>query len=159
MRLYAIVDNNIVVNVISIEEDVVSSISREHQLVIDIEDMAVRPCVGWHLEGTKFLVGEDQNGDKYYNQQKTQREMGIRLAAEVADLIGARNLKLSAEGNSINVATVLQQLSTLKALLEAGCLRTTLLVVESIIPAFPVYSDIFSYAKNYISNFLKDMGY
>jgi len=51
MRKYAVVDNNIVSNVLDMTEEEYLNISNDHQIIIDITDLVIQPTVGWILEG------------------------------------------------------------------------------------------------------------
>lgn len=54
-RTYAILKENKVVSVQILEEDEVREISRDHQNVIDVEDIAPQPQVNWVLSGNKLV--------------------------------------------------------------------------------------------------------
>jgi len=160
IRTYALLLNNMVVSIEQIDTDddkLMLKKGQQYQNMVDIEDMFPQPEVTWILVGNKLIPNADI--DIFLLQQKTAREFGVKFSGEIADLIGARNLKLSAEGSVINIATVLQQLNVLKALLDTGCLRTAVNMTTAISPSFPAYSDIFNYAITSVNAFLTEKGY
>lgn len=160
IRKYALLLNNTVVAIEQIDnndEKLMLMKGQQYQNMVDIEDMFPQPEVTWLLEGNKLVPNAAI--DAYLLQQKTAREFGVEFSGVIADLIGARNLKLSAEGSTLNIATVLQQLNVLKALLDTGCLRTAVNMTTAISPSFPAYTDIFSYAITSVNAFLTERGY
>lgn len=161
MRTYALISDNTVVAIEQLDSNDDALMLRkgqQYQNIIDIEDIYPQPKVAWILDGNK-LVSSTHSQDAFLLQQQNAREFGMHFAEEITDLIGARNLKLSAEGSTVNVSSVLQQLNVLKALLDTGCLRTVVLMTSAIAPSFPAYSDIFSYAISEVNAFLTKMGY
>lgn len=160
IRKYALLLNNTVVATEQIDTDdekLMLKKGQQYQNMVDIEEMFPQPEVTWILVGNKLVPNADV--DAFLLQQKTAREFGVDFSCEIADLIGARNLKLSAEGSTINIANILQQLNVLKSLLDTGCLRTAVSMTTAISPSFPAYSDIFSYAISNVNSFLTEKGY
>lgn len=51
MRKHAILDNNIVVEIMNLDEEFYKHEASYHQLIIDIEDLVIQPQVGWLLSG------------------------------------------------------------------------------------------------------------
>lgn len=142
IRTYALLLDNMVVSIEHIDtndDKLMLKKGQQYQNMVDIEDMVPQPEVTWLLVGNKLIPNAAV--DSFLLQQKTAREFGVKLSGEIADLIGARNLKLSAEGSVINIASVLQQLNVLKALLDTGCLRTTVTMAAAISPSFPAYAN------------------
>jgi len=160
IRTYALLLDNTVVAIEQIDTDndkLMLKKGQQYQNMVDIEDMVPRPEVTWLLVGNKLIPNAAI--DVFLVQQKTAREFGVKFSSEIADLIGARNLKLAAEGSSVNIAAVLQQLSTLKALLDTGCLRTSVTMATAVSSSFPAYSDIFNYAITSVNAFITERGY
>lgn len=160
IRTFALLLDNIVVAVEQLDTDddaLMQNVGQRYSNIVDIEDMVPRPDVSWILVGNQLVP--DSSIEPFLLQQKTAREFGLRFGGEIADLIGARNLKLAAGGATTNIATILQQLNTLKALLDTGCLRTAVNMATAVSPAFPAYTDIFSYAIVEVNAFLTEKGY
>ena len=97
--------------------------------------------------------------DIFLDQQKNQREFGIELAANLVDLMGKRNLKMTFEGRVLNVSSLLQTLGSVKALMETGALKTARSVMSQVKPMYPLYTDILDYANDKISKYLTKMKY
>jgi len=160
IRTFALLLDNIVLAVeqLDIDDDaLMQSVGQHYSNIVDIEDMIPRPDVSWILVGNQLVP--DSSIEPFLLQQKTAREFGLRFSGEIADLIGARNLKLAAGGTTVNIATILQQLNTLKALLDTGCLRAAVNMATAVSPSFPAYSDIFNYAVMGVNAFLAEKGY
>ena len=60
MRKYAILDENIVVEVLDLDEDSYRKKSSYHQLIVDIEDLFIQPQVGWFLSENKLIPPVNQ---------------------------------------------------------------------------------------------------
>lgn len=77
MRKYALVNNNNVVSISDLTEDEYLTISKEYQLIIDIEDLVIQPQIGWVLDGNILvpkissisLKEAIQNKIKYFQEQ------------------------------------------------------------------------------------------
>lgn len=54
MRKYAILDDNIVVQILDLDEDGYIIKAREHQLVVDVEDLVIPPQIGWIISLNKL---------------------------------------------------------------------------------------------------------
>lgn len=54
MRKYAVLDDNIVKEVLDLDDDGVSRECSYHQLLIDITDLLIQPQVGWVLTGNQL---------------------------------------------------------------------------------------------------------
>lgn len=55
MRMYALLKENVVVELRSISEEEYSSVMQTHQAAVDIEDWVLKPLVGWQLVGSQLL--------------------------------------------------------------------------------------------------------
>lgn len=55
MRKYALVRNNIVVQLEMLTEDQAASIGHDFQLIIDIQDWLIQPEIGWVLQGNQLV--------------------------------------------------------------------------------------------------------
>lgn len=54
MRKYAILDNNIVTEILDLEDEGYIHKASYHQMLIDIQDLVIPPQVGWILSGNKL---------------------------------------------------------------------------------------------------------
>lgn len=157
MRTYACIDENVVVDVLSLDEDAFLSKSKIHALLIDITDIIPTPEIGWALSGNKLIpapeIIQDNDVRRFY-QQSAQRKFGQQLIVEAIDLIGARNLKLHEENIPADVALLASQMASIKLLLEGGALKTSKTLCAAISPLFPLHSDILSVIISKIDNFL-----
>lgn len=161
MRKHALLKNNTVVEIRDLTEEDYTALAKSYQLIIDIEDMFNRPSVGWILDGNTMRANNNfaTLDDAVAEQQKRQREFGQKLSPILVDMMGARNLKLTAEGVTVNVSSLLSSLNSIKALIETGALKTARGVLASVTPVFPAYADIFDYASAQITQFLADNSY
>lgn len=160
-RMYAVVNNNIVTQVLSLEDSEVSSIFQSNQMVIDIEDQIPRPVVGYVLSGN-MLVSPSQNmtdDEMDAFQQKSQREFGQKILSDIVDLLGQRNLKLGREGAVFSVTSLATQSASIKLLLETGALKTTRTLCYAIKGTFPLHEDIFDSTISSITSFLSLNGF
>lgn len=55
MRKYAILDNNIVTEILDLEDEGYIHKASYHQMLIDIQDLVIPPQVGWILSGNKLI--------------------------------------------------------------------------------------------------------
>ena len=60
MRKYAILDNNVVKEVLDLDDDGVVYEASYHQLLIDITDLLIQPQVGWILNGNQLIPAPGQ---------------------------------------------------------------------------------------------------
>lgn len=161
MRKHAFLKDNIVIKIDLIGESDYIEQSKSCQLLIDVEDLTVQPHIGWVLNGSVLESNIHlQNVDQITaEQQKNQRLFGLKLSPILVDKMGARNLRMSLEGQTPNVSSLLNTLGMVKALAETGALKTARGVMMQVKPAYPLYSDILDYAITEITNFLVTMGY
>lgn len=161
IKQYAILNNNVVVDIKYFEESDLVDLSRVYQMIIDINDMSNKPSIGWVLQGNKLVSNDNFASiqDQVYDQQQRQRIFGQYLSPILVDMMGARNLQLALEGTSVNVSALLNSLNAVKALMETGALKTARTVIGSVSPSFPAYADIFTYAVNEITTFLAQNKY
>lgn len=54
MRKYALINDYIVSEVRQLSDECVSEISRQYQLVVDVEDLIVTPMAGWVVSGNQI---------------------------------------------------------------------------------------------------------
>jgi len=60
VRTHALVKNNIVEKVEGLDENQVIDCSRSYDLVIDVEDLVLKPSVGWVLNGNQLIPSPQQ---------------------------------------------------------------------------------------------------
>jgi hypothetical protein len=155
-RKYAIITDNNVTSIETLEDIQVSDRARQVQMLIDIENMLPQPQIGWKLVGNKLQLNNSSMSsdelDAY--QQTTQRLFGLSLLPKAVDKIGARNLKLDREGAPADVAALASQMASIKILMESGALKTVRMICTAIQPAHPNHADILQEVVVEISNFL-----
>lgn len=93
------------------------------------------------------------------NQQKHQREWGQVYILVLIDKVGARNLYLASQGQTVDVAALLVALGGVKELLNTGALKTAIGLLTYHRPNYAAYDDIFEEAISAISGFLVANGY
>lgn len=60
MRKYAILDNNIVKEVLDLDDAGYLHEASYHEMLIDIEELIIPPQVGWELQGNKLVPSANQ---------------------------------------------------------------------------------------------------
>ena len=153
MKKYAFIKNNTVRLIDEIEESEYSNHIKHWDSIIDIEDLIQQPSVGWKLEGNILVPGSPEI------QQQEQQIFGQALSLELVNQMGARNLALSSQGLSVNVAALLNNVGSVKALLETGALKTARSIIILYLPNYPEHSDIFQHGINRITQFLIQKGW
>lgn len=161
MRKYAIVSNQVVQSIVTVEDEAASELVRTNEMVIDIEDQIPQPEVGWVLSGNALLapIQNMSNDQLDAYQQKAQRLFGLKILPAAVDKIGARNLKLSREGTPADVATLASQMASIKVLLEGGALKTVRSICGAIKPMHPNHADVLDEVIAEITNFLQQNGW
>jgi hypothetical protein len=56
MRQYALIVDNTVVQISGLEDYQIPDVVRHHQMVVDIEDMVIKPVAGWVLSGNQLVA-------------------------------------------------------------------------------------------------------
>ncbi len=78
MRKHAIVNDNVVTEVSTLDEQQYQSLARQNQLILDVHDLLVQPQIGWLLQGNQLVPAPHQQLDlktlikariKYYQDQ------------------------------------------------------------------------------------------
>jgi hypothetical protein len=158
MRKYALVNNNIVTNVISFEEEDFEKHSKLNDLIIDIEDLNPQPAAGWILNGNKLEIPQGNSSREQFEIELATRktDFGIRLARIAVDRVGARNKILNKSGTQ--VTTLLNQLMGIKLLLETGALGTARLGCIQLKVVYTEYTDILDYVIQEVNDFEKNFG-
>lgn len=160
-RKHAVLQNNVVSEILLLEEEQVSAKAKEAETIIDIEDTIPQPEVGWVLSGNLLTAPTQSMSpdelDAY--QQKAQRIFGLKILTLAVDKVGARNLKLAREGTPADVAALGSQMASIKILLEGGALKTVRSVCNAIKPMYPNHADILQATADEITTFLQNNGW
>lgn len=153
MRKYAVVNNNVVTQIDITDETGYISLSKQHQLVIDIENMSPQPSIGWILNGNTL---QSSSGSLTQEQQLElvvgqYRQFGEELSKQLNDKVGARNLMLGK--TEAQISSLVNSLISIGILLEKGGLKTAKAAMQQVKPGFPEYSDIFDYGIDAITSY------
>lgn len=152
MRKYALLNNNIVTEVLNLEENQVQQKSSECQLIIDIEDMLPQPEVGWFLQGNQLVAFEPISQEKLEEALALKKmEKGIEISKLAIKRVGAKNKILNKTATQIT--SLLTTLSGIKALLETGSLGTARSNIMLVQAGYPEYSEIFQEVIDSINDF------
>lgn len=157
MRTYACVNDNIVVQIIEIDPSDYIHYGSIYQLVIDIDEMVVKPEIGWIMGGGGALVPPaeiDPSNLPEYRLEcicRSARKFGQGLSMIAADKIGGRNLMLGKTEQQIQ--TFAGQLMQLKLILDGGALVTSRMVMVAMKAAYPEYSDLFQWSIDEIDHY------
>lgn len=155
MRKYAIINNNKVTEVLSLEENEISKISS--QLIIDIEDIVPQPDVDWLLDGNKLIPFVEISQEELERKLASKKmEEGTKIARDAISKVGARNKILNK--TSTQITQLLTTLAGIKALLETGALGTARSNIILVKAGYPEYTDIFDEAINAITDFENKYG-
>lgn len=160
-RMYALVNDNVVTEVLSLEDIDVPSASQSNQMVIDVDNQIPRPAVGYVLSGNTLVSPSQNMTDDEMDafQQKSQREFGQKILSDIVDQLGQRNLKLGREGAVFSVTSLASQSASIKLLLETGALKTARTLCNAIKGSFPLHEDIFDSTISNITSFLSLNGF
>jgi two-component sensor histidine kinase len=161
MRKYAFLQNNIVVKVELMSDESYVEQSRIYQLIVDVDGQFPVPEVGWVLNGNVLVSNSGEYTPEQLDriQQHKQREFGAKLAIDLVDMMGAKNLTLTRQGISVDVSSLLVQLNAIKTLLETGAIKTSKSLIMYIYNSFPTYQSILDHALLEINIFLTNNGY
>jgi len=161
MRTYAIIDNNIVTEVLDLDDSGVIMEAAYHQLIIDVTDTIPQPQAGWVLDGNTLVMAtaEMTQEERDLFQQQAQRKFGTYLCGIATDLVGARNLKLTRESIPVDVALLASQMLSLKTLMEGGALKTVRGLCYVMKTAHPNHADILDQVIGQITSFLVNNGW
>lgn len=155
MKKYATINNNVVTSILDLEIEEHLNVSTQHQLLIDIDDLNPQPVIGWVLNGNKLEIPQGYSSREEYEIELAEKKVnfGMKLSNICVVRIGARNKILNKSGTQ--VATLLNQLLSIKLLLETGALGTARYSCLQIKTIYTEYADIFDYIINEINIFEK----
>ena len=157
MRKYALLRENVVIAVELLTDEQCVEKSKEYQLVIDVQDMLVTPVAGYILSGNTLIP----------TTQATQVEMEEDLAAkkclEGSKISNTAIIRLGALNKIMNktgtqVSQVLNNMLSVKMLLETGALGTARSIMSQLISVYPEYNEILTEAINKINDFESKYG-
>lgn len=156
-RKYAIVVNNIVTEILTLQEEEVSMVAALNT-IIDIEDQLPQPALGWVMNGNKLEIPQGESSREQFEIELAERktEFGIKLAKFAINRIGARNKILNKSG--AQVTALLSQLVNVKLLLETGALGTARYMCSQLKVVYTEYVDIFDLVIYEIDTFETNFG-
>lgn len=157
MRLYALINNNVVTEVLALDDSEVSAASAQNQQIIDVEDSHPTPEIGWTLVGNKLEPFESLSQEALEVSLAAKKmKRGTVISSTAIARVGARNKMLAKTAQQITA--LLSTLSGLKALLETGALGTARDVIAQVKQGYPEYADIFDDATAEINDFESKYG-
>jgi hypothetical protein len=144
---HAILDNNVVVEIVDISEDEIHDVARNVQMLISIDDMTPQPGIGWVLDGNRL-------SPKPLLQQSVAAaiQFGKSLKDDVTARIGARNLILNK--SEADIAVLVSQLINIGFVLEGGALKTARGIIQLIKPMHPDHAEELQYAIDRITSYV-----
>lgn len=157
-RKYALIQNNIVIAVETIDDDKIDQYSKTHQMIIDIEDIVPQPTINWVLNGNILEIPAGNSDLEKFEELLAEKKIirGIKLARIAIIKVGARNKIL--KKSATQVSTLLNQLVPIKMLLETGALGTARDNCRLLKNVYTEYSDIFQLVIDDIDLFERDLG-
>lgn len=154
MRKYALVKDNVVVSVETLDESQYRDRARDYQLIIDIEDMVFEPQVGWILEGNQLKnFSIDLSNEQLEDMRMRARfKIGNKICNEAVIMISGRNRTLGK--NSTEVNQIITIFTPIEMAMRKCALPTALGGISQMRSGFPEYHDIFDYVIAELSNYL-----
>ena len=152
MRKYALLNNNIVTEVLDLEDNQVQQKLTECNLIIDIEDTLPQPEVGWLLQGNQLVPFEALSQEKLEEALALKKmEKGNEISKMAIKRVGAKNKLLNK--TTTQITTLLSTLAGIKALLETGALGTARSNIILVKAGYPEYAEIFQESIDAINDF------
>ena len=155
MRLYACIQDNLVVKVALFSDEEIREEGRQYQIIIDIQERIVPPQVGWVYQDNKIILPELAGLTSEQVQIKKnlwRRDFGIQIKGPITDKLGARNIMLGK--NSAFVMQMSSQLGPIGMLLESGAITTSRNALMSIRPYYAEHDDIFDEILQSINEYI-----
>jgi len=143
VRKYAILKNQVITEILSLEEEQVADAARNAETIIDIEDMLPLPAIGYILNGNTLQIPQGLSSREEFEIELNNRKsiFGSELARESVNRIGARNKILNKTG--AQVTALLTTLLGVKSLMETGALGTARNACNQLKYVYTEYTDIF----------------
>lgn len=158
MRKYALVNNNIITDIQTLDEEQLRLIIKSNEMVVDIEDITPQPSLRWILNGNNFEIPQGNTDREAFEIDLNNRksEFGTALAKDAVNRIGARNKILNKSGTQ--VTALLTTLIGVKSLMETGALGTARSSCIHLKTVYTEYSDIFDRIVSEINRFELNFG-
>jgi hypothetical protein len=158
MRKYALIINNIIVDIQTLDEEQYRDVIKSCDLLLDIEDMNPQPMINWVLNGNTLEIPQGSSNREVFEEELNNKKslFGYQLAKTAVNKIGARNKILNKNGSQ--VTALLTQLLGIKNLLETGALGTARYACLQLILIYTEYSDILQLVIDEINKFEKENG-
>jgi hypothetical protein len=156
-NMYALIRNGYVLEIKDLTQEEYRVLIKTYDNIVDITDLNPIPEIGWVLSGNKII--ELPLKDRLAKQQLEQREFGTELVMKLIDMVGTKNLELSATGSTVNVSSILTSLNSIMSLLQTGALKTARGLLVYYKPSFTVYQDVFQFGVDEITKFLTERGW
>ncbi len=154
MRKYALLRENFVVSIESLDEIQYREKCKEYQLIIDVEDLAVQPDIGWVLDGNsaKPYSSSMSESEKEDKKMRARFRIGNAICDEAVIKISARNRALAK--TSAEVSAIITNFMPIEMALRKCALPTALGGIIQMKPAYTEYEDIFNEIINKINAYL-----
>lgn len=159
MSKFALLKNNIVVDVVEIEtEDEVRALIAINDMVIDVTDQSPIPAKGYILNGSILEIPQNGTSREQFEIDLNDRkcQFGAEICRDAVNKLGARNKILSKSGPQ--VIALLTQLLAVKSLLETGALGTARATCVQLKVVYTEYSDIFDFVITKVNEFEASFG-
>ena len=149
----ALIKNGKVDSVKELTEEEYFKEAKSYELIIDITEIFPEPSVGWELQGNRlvFSVDEDKKTDLILDMRF---KFGNRLADDMVKKMSKVNLKLIAQGQTLNINTVVSNFVGVEAALRKCAIPTAKSAITSLLAAYPEYTEEFNHALSEINNYL-----
>lgn len=153
MEKYAFIRNGVVLLVEEIASEEYQNHAAHWDSIVNVSNLATEPKVGWIVFGNVILPVDPGE------QQRVQQIYGANLALELVNMVGTINLTMASQGETVNVASLLNSLMSVKMLLETGALKTARSLCVYYKPAYPAYSNVFDRGITSVTEFLISKGW
>lgn len=157
-RKYAGINNSVVTEILSLEDQDIASFITKHEMVMDVEDFTPSPSIGHVLNGNILQIPQSLSGREEFEIDLNRRksEFGSELAKDAVNRIGARNKILNKTG--AQVTALLTTLLGVKSLMETGALGTARSSCVQLKVIYTEYDDIFDRVITQINWFESKFG-
>jgi len=154
MRKYALIKDNVVVSIETLEENSLQDKAWEYQLIVDIQDMAVEPQVGWILEGNQLVPSSQSLSPEQLEDMRMRArfKVGNKICDEAVVMISRKNKILGKTAVEIN--QIITTFMPIEQALRKCALPTALNGINQIRSTYPEYGEIFDYVAAELSNYL-----
>ena len=154
MRLHAIIKDNIVTKIESLDSEAIRD-QYPNCLCVDIHDDVIKPSVGFILSGNKMIAPQAISYlDSQMQKMSGRFVFGNNLADYMVKRMSVRNLELIALGQTLNIGAVISQFNSIESLLRKCALPTVIGLLNSLIASYPEYTNEFQYALTELQNYI-----